>query len=42
MPQVGFKPTTQVFKWAKKVHALDRVVTVVGKKWTLQEITADT
>jgi hypothetical protein len=27
---VGFEPTTSVFERAKTVHALDRMVTVVG------------
>jgi hypothetical protein len=30
MPQVGFEPTVLVFERAKTVHALDRVVTVIG------------
>jgi hypothetical protein len=30
MPQAGFEPTIPVFERAKKVHALDRAVTVSG------------
>jgi hypothetical protein len=30
MPQVGFEPTIPVFERAKMVHALDRLVTVIG------------
>jgi hypothetical protein len=30
MHQVGFEPTIAVFEWAKAVHALDRVGTVIG------------
>jgi hypothetical protein len=30
MPRVGFKPTMQVFKRAKMVHALDRGATVIS------------
>jgi hypothetical protein len=30
MPQVGFEPTTPVFKQTKTVHALDRAATVIG------------
>jgi hypothetical protein len=30
MLPVGFEPTTPVIKRAKTVHALDRVVTVIG------------
>jgi hypothetical protein len=30
MPQLGFEPTIPVFELAKKVHALDRVATVIG------------
>jgi hypothetical protein len=30
MPQVGFKPLIPVFEPAKRVHALDRVATVIG------------
>jgi hypothetical protein len=33
MPSVGFKPTMPVFKWAKTVHALDRVANVIGTHW---------
>jgi hypothetical protein len=29
MPWVGFEPTIPVFEWAKTVHALDRVATVI-------------
>jgi hypothetical protein len=29
MPQVGFEPMAPVFKRAKRVHALDRAVTVI-------------
>jgi hypothetical protein len=31
MPRVGFKPTIPVFEWAKTVHALDRVATVISQ-----------
>jgi hypothetical protein len=31
MPRMGFEPTITVFERAKKVHTLDRAVTVVGK-----------
>jgi hypothetical protein len=30
MPRVGFEPTIPVFKRAKKVHAVDRVATVIS------------
>jgi hypothetical protein len=30
MPRVGFETTTPVSERAKKVHALDRAVTVIG------------
>jgi hypothetical protein len=30
MPQMGFEPTIPVFGRAKTVHALDRLVTVIG------------
>jgi hypothetical protein len=30
MPQVGFEPTIPAFERVKKVHALDRVATVIG------------
>jgi hypothetical protein len=30
MPRVGFKPTIPVFEWAKTVHVLDRMATVMG------------
>jgi hypothetical protein len=30
MLQVGFEPTTPLFKRAKTVHALDRAATVIG------------
>jgi hypothetical protein len=30
MPRMGFKPTTQVFDWAKTVHASDRAETVIS------------
>jgi hypothetical protein len=30
MPRVGFEPTILVFEWAKMVHHVDRVATVVG------------
>jgi hypothetical protein len=32
MPRVWFEPTIPAFEWAKKVHALDRAATVIGKK----------
>jgi hypothetical protein len=32
MPQVGFEPTIPVLERAKTVHALDRAVTVIGRK----------
>jgi hypothetical protein len=28
---MGFESTTPVFEWAKTVHALDRVASVIGK-----------
>jgi hypothetical protein len=31
MPRVGFEPTIPVFEWAKTVHALDLVATVIGR-----------
>jgi hypothetical protein len=30
MPQVEFEPTIAVFERTKRVHALDRVATVIG------------
>jgi hypothetical protein len=30
MPRVGFEPMTPVLERVKKVHALDRAVTVIG------------
>jgi hypothetical protein len=33
MPQVGFEPTIPVFQGAKRVHALDSAVNVIG--WLL-------
>jgi hypothetical protein len=30
MPKVGFKPMIPVFEWAKAVHALDSVATMMG------------
>jgi hypothetical protein len=30
MPRVGFEPTILVFERAKRVHALDCAVTVIG------------
>jgi hypothetical protein len=30
MPQVEFEPTVPAFEWAKTVHALDRMGTVIG------------
>jgi hypothetical protein len=32
MPQVGFESTIPVYEWAKTVHALDRVATVIGNE----------
>jgi hypothetical protein len=31
MPQVGFEPMILAFEWAKRVPALDRAATVIGK-----------
>jgi hypothetical protein len=31
MPQVGFEPKIPVFEWPKRVHALDRVATVIAE-----------
>jgi hypothetical protein len=31
MPRVGFKRTTQVYEWAKTVHAVERATTVIGE-----------
>jgi hypothetical protein len=31
MPQVEFETNIQVFELAKKIHALDRSATVIGK-----------
>jgi hypothetical protein len=33
MPRVGFEPTIPAFEQAKRVHALDRAVTVIGIKY---------
>jgi hypothetical protein len=30
MPRLGFEPTTPVFEWVKKVHALDRAASAIG------------
>jgi hypothetical protein len=34
MPQVGFEPMIPVFEWAKTVHALDCIATVIGSHIT--------
>jgi hypothetical protein len=34
MTQVGFESTIPVFKWAKRVHALDRAAAVIGKEYS--------
>jgi hypothetical protein len=34
MSQVGFEPPIPLVEWAKTVHALDRVATVIGYYWT--------
>jgi hypothetical protein len=36
MPLLGFQPAIPVFERAKMVHALDRTVTVIGKKGPAQ------
>jgi hypothetical protein len=38
MPQVGFEPMIPVFEWAKMVHALDCIATVIGSNITFKTL----